>query len=58
MLQDLLLPFCRRAAVAAHGGEDERPRALALEPAAEFPGQNFDAGNAAAADRNGDALIA
>ena len=28
MLQDLLLPFCRRTTVAAHGGEDEGPRAL------------------------------
>ena len=31
---------------------------LTLEPAAEFPGQSINAGNASAADRYGDALIA
>ena len=44
--------------MAAHGGEDEWTRALILEPVAELPGQNINAGNAAAAYRYGDALFA
>src|SRR5208337_2353514 len=58
LLQDFFLSFCRRAAMTAHGGENEGPRALILEPMAEFPGQKINAGNPATADGHGDALFA
>ena len=58
MFQDCSLAIGGCAAVAAHGGENERPRALTLEPVAEFPGEDIDAGNAPAADPYSNAFSA
>ena len=58
MLQHFLLPFRRRAAVAAHGGKTNGCAPCALEPAADFADQNLNTRRCRGCRRHGDAFAA
>ena len=58
MFQDCPLALGGSSTVAAHGGKNERLRALTFEPVAECAGEDIDAGNAPAADSYSNAFPA
>ena len=58
VFEDRPLPLVGRAAVAAHGGHHERRGPLLLQPIAGRPDCGLETGDAAAADRQGNAFSA